>query len=83
MQLSKRITGINAGGSDGWGVYSLAKKMEAQGHPVIHLTIGEHDIKTDPIILEAMYKAGLAGHTGYAFGMGTPGLRERIAKRVT
>ena len=83
MQLSKRITGINAGGSDGWGVYSLAKKMEAQGHPVIHLTIGEHDIKTDPIILEAMYKAGLAGHTGYAFGMGNPGLRERIAKRVT
>lgn len=83
MQLSKRITGINAGGSDGWGVYSLAKKMAAEGHPVIHLTIGEHDIKTDPIILEAMYKAGMAGHTGYAFGMGNPGLRERIAKRVT
>lgn len=83
MQLSKRITGINAGGSDGWGIYVLARQMERSGVDVTHLTIGEHDIKTDPIILEAMYKAGMAGHTGYAFGMGNPGLRERIAKRVT
>ncbi len=82
MKLSKRITGINAGGSDGWGVYSLAKKMAAEGHPVIHLTIGEHDIKTDQAILEAMFKAGMDGHTGYAFGRGNPGLRERVAKRV-
>ncbi|WP_371227109.1 pyridoxal phosphate-dependent aminotransferase [Roseovarius sp. 2305UL8-3] len=82
MKLSNRITGINAGGSDGWGIYMMARQMERDGIDVTHLTIGEHDIKTDAIILEAMYKAGLDGHTGYAFGSGNPGLRERIAKRV-
>ncbi len=83
MQLSNRITGINAGGSDGWGIYVMAGEMERAGHDITHLTIGEHDIKTDPIILEAMYRAGLDGHTGYAFGAGNPGLRERIAQRVS
>ena len=83
MKLSNRIIGINAGGSDGWGIYMMARAMERDGIDVTHLTIGEHDIKTDAIILEAMYKAGLDGHTGYAFGSGNPGLRERIAKRVS
>lgn len=83
MQLSQRITGINAGGSDGWGIYFQARDIERAGHDVTHLTIGEHDIRTDPIILEAMYKAGLDGHTGYAFGSGNPGLRQRVAQRVT
>ncbi len=83
MKLSNRITGINAGGSDGWGIYMMARQMERDGIDVTHLTIGEHDIKTDAIILEAMYKAGMDGHTGYAFGSGNPGLRERISKRVS
>ncbi len=83
MRLSNRIMGINGGGSDGWGIYVLARQMERDGIDVTHLTIGEHDIKTDPIILEAIYKAGLDGHTGYAFGSGNPNLRERIARRVT
>jgi arginine:pyruvate transaminase len=34
------------------------------------------------VILEAMHKAALDGHTGYSFGAGAPHLRERIAKRV-
>ncbi|MFK7938021.1 MAG: pyridoxal phosphate-dependent aminotransferase [Roseovarius sp.] len=83
MRLSDRITGINAGGSDGWGIYMKARDMERAGHDVTHLTIGEHDITTDPIILDAMHRAGLDGHTGYAFGSGNPGLRERVARRVS
>lgn len=82
MRLSTRITGINGGGSDGWGIYVMAREMERAGTEITHLTIGEHDIRTDPVILEAMHKAALAGHTGYAFGMGNPGLRARIAARV-
>lgn len=82
MRLSKRITGINGGGSDGWGIYVMAREMERGGADITHLTIGEHDIRTDPVILDAMHAAALAGHTGYAFGMGNPGLRARIATRV-
>ena len=83
MKLSNRITGINAGGSDGWGIYLRARDMERAGHDITHLTIGEHDRKTDPVILDAMHRAALDGHTGYAFGSGNPGLRARIATRVS
>ena len=54
MELSHRITHLTAGGSDGWELFYRARAMVARGEPVIELTIGEHDIRTDPIILEAM-----------------------------
>lgn len=83
MRFSDRITGINAGGSDGWEIYTRAKAMLEEGLDVIQLTIGEHDVRTDHSILKAMYQAGLDGHTGYSFGSGNPGLRARIAARVS
>ena len=83
MKLSTRITGLLGGGSDGWDVFLKAREMIAAGVPVIELTIGEHDIRTDPIILDHMYERAIAGHTGYASIPGVPALRETIAKRVT
>jgi len=82
MRLSTRLTDINDGGSDGWDVYRRARALEAEGVPVIHLTIGEHDVGTDPAILDAMDAAARAGNTGYTFGSGQPALRDRIADRV-
>ncbi len=83
MALSRRITGLTGGGSDGWDVYYKAKEMSAAGVDVIHLTIGEHDIGTDRSILDAMHEATLAGHTGYSMFNGNQNLRDAIAKRVT
>lgn len=83
MQLSKRITGLTGGGSDGWDVYYRANQMTADGVDVIHLTQGEHDIGTDRSILDAMYQAALDGHTGYSMFNGNTNLRERVAKRLT
>ena len=83
MQLSKRITGLTGGGSDGWDVYYRANEMSAAGVDVTHLTQGEHDIGTDRSILEAMHASALAGHTGYTNFNGIPALRERVAKRLT
>ncbi|MEO3413960.1 aminotransferase class I/II-fold pyridoxal phosphate-dependent enzyme [Roseovarius sp. CAU 1744] len=83
MQLSKRITGLTGGGSDGWDVYYRAKQMHRDGKDITHLTIGEHDIGTDRSILDAMHAAALAGHTGYAMFNGNTNLRERVAARVT
>jgi len=82
MQLSDRITGINVGGSDGWDVFYRARAMREAREPVIELTIGEHDIRTAPAILDAMHEAARAGHTGYAAVPGTPALRDAIAARV-
>ena len=82
MNVSRRLSGLNGGGSDGWGVFYKARAMKAAGAPVVELTIGEHDIRTNPAILDEMHKAASAGHTGYAAIPGTADLRAAVAARV-
>ncbi|WP_226780722.1 pyridoxal phosphate-dependent aminotransferase [Oceaniglobus trochenteri] len=82
MQLSRRITGILTDGDDGWSVFYRARAMIAAGRPVTELTIGEHDIRTDPTILAAMEASARGGHTGYAAVPGTEALRAAVAARV-
>ena len=82
-ELSKRITTLNDGGSDGWEVFYRAREMLAAGTRVTELTIGEHDIGTDPTILNAIHQAALGGHTGYAMVPGVAPLRQAVADRVT
>lgn len=82
MALSKRITSLTDGGSDGWDVFLKAREMIAQGIAVTELTIGEHDIRTASPILQEMHRTALAGHTGYAAVPGTDALRDRVAARV-
>ena len=83
MKLSNRLTGLTGGGSDGWDLFRKARAMIAAGEPVIELTIGEHDIRTDPSILSAMDGAARGGHTGYASIPGTDALRRAVAERIT
>ena len=80
MQVSDRISDI-VQGSDGWGIFYRARELKDAGHDVIELTVGQHDISTDPIILEAMYNSAMAGHTGYANLPGTNELRDKVAER--
>lgn len=82
MKLSHRITHLTGGGSDGWDVFYRARRMIAEGIAVTELSIGEHDIRTDPSILAAMNESATGGHTGYAMVPGTALLRDTIAARV-
>lgn len=82
MGLSKRITGLTGGGSDGWDVFLKAREMIAAGTDVTELTIGEHDIRTAAPILQDMHRSAMNGHTGYAAVPGTQALRETVARRV-
>lgn len=82
MQLSKRIQQITTDGSDGWEILYKSRAMIARGQDVLELTIGEHDIRTDPTILAAMHQSALGGHTGYASVPGTPELRRAVAARI-
>ena len=82
MDLSKRITGLTGGGSDGWDLFNKARAMIADGVSVTELTIGEHDIRTAAPILQAMHRSALGGHTGYATISGIGSLRDTVAKRV-
>ncbi|SFI24965.1 pyridoxal phosphate-dependent aminotransferase [Jannaschia pohangensis] len=80
-RLSTRIQTLTAGGN-GWAVYYRAREMKAAGVPVLDLTIGEHDRRTDPAILEVMDASARGGNTGYAHLTGSPALRDTIAARV-
>ncbi len=83
MQVSKRLARLNQGGDDGWGLFYCARRMVAAGEPVTELTIGEHDIRTDPAILNAMHASAHGGNTGYALVPGVAGLRDAVAARIT
>lgn len=80
--LSPTLTNISEGGSDGWEILTRAREMIASGTPVTQLTIGEHDIRTDPSILAAMDQSARGGHTGYAMVPGITELRTEVAARV-
>jgi len=83
MQLSNRIRAVVGGADDGWSVHYRAQAMKAAGEPVVMLTVGDHDIKTDASILGAMKTSMDAGNLGYSSVMGSNALRDAIARRVT
>ena len=83
MQPSQRISNMNLDGSDGWEVFIRARALIEAGQQITELTIGEHDIRTDPSILKAMHASAMAGNTGYAMVPGMHALRKAIAERIT
>lgn len=82
MKISDRIKGLTGGGSDGWDIFRKSRALVADGVPVIELTIGEHDRRTEPEILDAMYAAMKRGNTGYSAIPGTDTLRDLVAART-
>src|SRR2546427_8544779 len=61
-------------------VLAAAKRLEAAGHKVVHLEIGEPDMPTPPHVVEAGVRAVRDGLTPYALAAGVPGLRGAIAR---
>ena len=56
-----------------------AQALEAAGHDVIHLEIGEPDFTTIEPVVRAGQAALAAGHTRYTAALGLPALRQAIA----
>jgi arginine:pyruvate transaminase len=66
-----------------WALHALARKMKAEGQPVIELTLGEPDVPV-PEPLRAAAKAGIdADRFGYSNGRGEPGLLAALAARYS
>ncbi len=59
-------------------ISALAREMEAQGHDIIHLELGDPWFKTPRRIRDAAIEAIRSGETHYTHPMGLPGLREAI-----
>ncbi|MFK7816923.1 MAG: aminotransferase class I/II-fold pyridoxal phosphate-dependent enzyme, partial [Gammaproteobacteria bacterium] len=74
---SKRLQDVNA-----FHVMSLmaeAKQLEAEGHRVIHMEMGEPDFSTPQPIIDAGIESLQSGFTHYTPTLGLPALREAIA----
>jgi aspartate aminotransferase len=58
-----------------------AKALRATGVDVIDLGLGEPDFPTPAHIIDATYKAAMAGETHYTAAAGTPALRRAVAAK--
>src|SRR5437879_6560519 len=63
-------------------VLGAARRLEAAGHQVVHLEIGEPDMPTPPHVVEAGVRALHDGLTRYALAAGVPELRDAIARSL-
>ena len=57
-----------------------AKQLEAQGHDVIHLEVGEPDFPTPQLINLAAIQAIESGKTKYTAATGLPELKQKISR---
>ena len=60
MELAKSLNRL--GTETAFSVLAEAKKLEAQGKPMIHLGLGQPDFKTPKHVVEAAKKALDDGH---------------------
>ena len=61
-------------------VLRRAKELEAQGHHVIHMEVGEPDFPTPPPIVSAGQRGLASGYTKYTDARGLPQLRTAVAE---
>ncbi|MFB6127546.1 MAG: pyridoxal phosphate-dependent aminotransferase [Halolamina sp.] len=64
-------------------VSNLANELEAQGHDVVDLSVGEPDFPTPENVVEAGKRALDAGHTGYTASNGVPELKQAVATKLS
>ena len=81
MNVANRMSLL--GTESAFDVLVKARALEAQGHDVVHLEIGEPDFDTPSHIVEAGQKALADGFTHYGPPVGLPELREAIAEEIS
>ncbi len=80
MMLSKRAQNLKT--SPTLFLVAKAKELQAKGHPVISLTVGEPDWPTFPVAANAGKEAIEKGITKYTPANGTVELRQAVADKV-
>ena len=70
------------GTENAFTILAEAKKLEAQGKPMIHLGLGQPDFKTPKHIVEAAKKALDDGHHGYVMSNGIPECRQAVTRKI-
>jgi aspartate aminotransferase len=80
MKLAKNLERL--GTESAFSVLAEAKKLEAQGKPMIHLGIGQPDFKTPQHVVDAAKKALDDGHHGYVLSNGILECRQAVTRKI-
>ena len=80
MKLAKSLERL--GTESAFSVLAEAKKLEAQGKPMIHLGLGQPDFKTPKHVVEAAKKALDDGHHGYVLSNGILECRQSVTRKI-
>ncbi len=80
MKLAKNLQRL--GTESAFSVLAEAKKLEAQGKPMIHLGLGQPDFKTPQHIVDAAKKALDEGHHGYVLSNGILECRQLLLEKL-
>ena len=80
MELAKSLDRL--GTESAFSVLAEAKKLEAQGKPMIHLGLGQPDFKTPKHVVEAAKKALDDGHHGYVLSNGILECRQAVTRKI-
>ena len=75
--IASRISVMSGEGA--LSVYARAKELEAQGHSIIHLELGEPDFHPGQSVIDSASRALAEGKDRYCAVAGIPALREEIA----
>jgi len=80
MKLAKSLERL--GTESAFSILAEAKKLEAQGKPMIHLGLGQPDFKTPQHIVDAGKKALDDGHHGYVLSNGILECRQSVTRKI-
>ena len=80
MQLAKNIDRL--GTESAFKILAEAKKLEAEGKKIIHLSLGQPDFKSPTHVVEATKKALDDGHHGYVLPNGILECRQAVSRKI-
>ena len=81
FRIAERMSRL--GTESAFEVLARAKRLEAEGHDIVHLEIGEPDFTTPGNIVDAAVEAMRSGATHYTPASGIREVREKTAAYVT
>jgi aspartate/methionine/tyrosine aminotransferase len=80
MKLAKNLERL--GTESAFKILAEAKKLEAEGKKIIHLSLGQPDFKSPKHVVEATKKALDEGHHGYVLPNGTIECRKAVTRKI-
>ena len=80
MRVAKNIERL--GTESAFKILAEAKKLEAEGKKIIHLSLGQPDFKSPKHVVDATKKALDDGHHGYVLPNGIIECREAVTRKI-